>query len=462
MKFTNHGYVVKKTDLNPKQIHKLVKDLTVQPVSEGNFSFAQNEFFKIYRESEKTFRIPRHYGQQHFGIPRLKISDGVTIDIPFTGTLKEETKQPQACAATIKALQSIGGGVLNLSAGFGKTTCALYVVSQMKVKTLIVVHKEFLMNQWRERIQQFLPSAKIGLIRQDKIDVAGKDIVLSMLQSLAMKEYDPIIFEGFGLTIIDETHHICSRVFSQALLNNSTKYMLGLSATPERKDGLTKVLYWFLGEICFTAMRENQTNVNVEVIPFMCDEYLIDPPTNVAGNVSTPIVISNLCEIETRNEVIMNKIKEKLPEGRKIIILSDRRKHCEYLFERCKAELSEYSSGLYMGGMKQDQLTESEKCDAIFATFSQAHEGLDIPALDTCILASPKTDVNQATGRILRETVGKKNDPCIIDIWDRYSVLNGQYKKRLAFYKKSGFHVPQTKKANKKKDVEIPYLFVED
>jgi superfamily II DNA or RNA helicase len=109
-----------------------------------------------------------------------------------------------------------GGGLLELPCAWGKTSGSLYILSQIKKKTIVIVHKEFLMNQWIERIQQFLPKARVGKIQGPIIDIDDKDIVIGMLQSLSMKEYPTSTFESFGLTIIDEVHHISSEVFSNS------------------------------------------------------------------------------------------------------------------------------------------------------------------------------------------------------------------------------------------------------
>jgi len=440
------GYIIKKEDLSKKNINKLRNDLTVHPEVFGgpqkNF-IRDSDKFKIYRESESRYRLPKFYGIETFGKPTTdKTRDGICIDVEFKGSLKKELNQNEACKTTIDMLKNVGGSVLSLPTGYGKTTCALYCLCSMKVKTLIIVHKEFLMNQWEERIKQFIPNASIGLIRQKKIDVEGKDIVLAMLQSVAMKTYDQSVFQDFGLTIIDETHHVCSKIFSQALFVNSTKYTLGLSATPERKDGLTKVLHWFIGPLGYSVKREKQTGVDIDICNFTCDKYNDPPPLSSTGQISMPLVISQIVLIEERNNIIINKVVEYLEAGRKIIILSERRKHCEYLLEHLPDEIkSKYTHGLYMGGMKQTVLQENEKCDAIFATYSLAHEGLDIPTLNTLIMATPKSDVVQSSGRILREAGQRLKSPLIFDMVDTYASLIGQSKKRKAFYKASGFNI---------------------
>jgi superfamily II DNA or RNA helicase len=313
----------------------------------------------------------------------------------------------------------------------------------MNVKTMIIVHKEFLMNQWKERINQFLPDATVGILRQQKCEIKN-DITIAMLQTLCTKIFDEGTFDSFGLTIIDETHHICSRVFSQSMFTFTTKYILGLSATPERKDNLTYVLHWFIGPTCFSIKRENQEGVYVHQLNFACKKYDDEPPTNIAGKVNLPEIINTIVNIESRNNLIIKLLKDSLDEKRNIILLTERRSHCEYLLEALTKELPGVNAGLYMGGMKQHVLKENENCDVLFATYSLAHEGLDIPKLDTLILATPKSDVVQSCGRILRETGTKKNNPVIYDIVDTWGPLLGQSRKRKTFYNKSGFNINKT------------------
>jgi len=456
------GYIIKKDKLSNQNIIDLKNVLTVSPELQNNGGFANAESFPVFRESKSRFRIPRYFGIEKYGQPLHKIPNGISIEIDFVGELKKSTNQDIAVEKALYHLLTYGGGILSLPTGFGKTCVSLYILSKLKLKTLIIVHKEFLMNQWIERIKQFLPSATIGIIQQNKVDIIGKDIVIGMLQSLAMKEYESNMFETFGFTIIDETHHISSKVFSKALFNVCTKHMLGLSATPIRKDGLTKVLNWFIGDIFYSVQRENQTSVDVNIHRFKCKEYTKDPPLNKLGKISLATLINNLVVIEERNILICKLLNNCVTKGRKIILLSDRRNHCELLHEKIKEEMPDFTSGLYMGGMKQDKLNESEKCDIILATFSLAHEGLDIPSLDTLILATPKTDIVQSCGRILRETVGKKNNPLIIDIMDMYASLPAQANKRKKYYIESGFVIDnKIKQQNAHKQV-IGYSFIEE
>ena len=132
----------------------------------------------------------------------------------------------------------------------------------MKVKTLIIVHAEFLLEQWVSRIKQFLPDARIGIIRQNKCETEDVDISVGMIQTIINREYPKDFFKSYGMLQIDETHHVGSKTFSSIFYKVQTKYHLGLSATPERKDGLSKVIYWFLGPQIITIKREtNKPNI---------------------------------------------------------------------------------------------------------------------------------------------------------------------------------------------------------
>jgi len=253
---------------------------------------------------------------------------------------------------------------------------------------------------------------------------------------LSLKEYSFGDFESIGTVIVDEAHHICAKVFSQSLFKMCPKHIFGLSATPVRKDGLSKVLHWFMGPIFFAVERENQEQVDVFPVVFECPMFRNPPPCTRTGTISLVNMITELVEHRTRNKMLVALVKKASAGSRQLLVLSDRRQHCEFLHQ-CFPK----SSGLYMGGMKEADLEASSKKKIIFATFSQAHEGLDIPTLDTVILATPKSDIQQSIGRVMRETPGKQNNPQIYDIVDQWCILHAMYKKRLRVYKQGGFNI---------------------
>ena len=423
---TRTGYLV---DVGP--IQEIKKELTVRPIVNGDFGFPPPPF-KVFKPAKNGVCVPRFYGTSKLGEPKYdKRPEPTKINTRFAGQLRDATHQNEAFGAAIKA----GHGVLSLPCGYGKTTVSLAIASKLGYRTMIIVHKQFLADQWRERIQQFCPGATIGVVQQNKKEV-NCDFVIAMLQSLSLKEYSFSDFESIGTVIVDEAHHICAKVFSQSLFKLCPRHIYGLSATPERKDGLTKVLHWFMGPTFFAVERKNQGQVEVFPVIFDSPNYKNPPPSMRNGKISMPNMITELVEDRARNKMLVELVKKASAGTRQLLVLSDRRFHCEFLHQ-CFPK----TSGLYMGGMKEAQLQESSKKKIIFATFSQAHEGLDIPTLDTVILASPKSDITQSIGRIMRETKGKKNEPHIYDVHDPWSVFTAMYYKRMKIYRQGGFNI---------------------
>lgn len=433
------GYIIESTN-------EIKKELNVRAQINNEFGFPPKPFKVFKQPNNKMLCVPRFYGVQKFGEPKedkrpdpCRLSRG----IKFVGKLRDETSQNEAFQKGVNQ----GYGVLSLPCGYGKTTVALAIASRLGFRTMIIVHKEFLANQWRERIHQFCPGATIGIVQKDKIEVES-DFVIAMLQSLSQKEYKFEDFESIGTIIVDEAHHICAKVFSQALFKMCPRHIYGLSATPERKDGLTRILHWFMGPTFFSIERENQRQVEVFTIDFMCTRYTQLPPTMRNGKLALAEMITNLTEIQERNDMLVKLIKKASKGSRQLLVLTDRRLHCQYLNE-CFPK----TSGLYMGGMKEYDLAESSKKKIIFGTFSQAHEGLDIPTLDSLILATPKSDIKQSIGRIMRETEGKQNNPQIWDIRDQWSLLGVMYNKRKRIYSQGGFVLAN--EINEKTDEEV-------
>jgi len=233
---------------------------------------------------------------------------------------------------------------------------------------------------------------------------------------------------GIG-PIVHNCHHISSRTFSSIFYKVQTKYMIGLSATPERKDGLSKVIYWFLGPLIISIKRET----NKPSIKFIFNPDTYEEKFNKLGKINNPTMITDLTKQQARNELIVKTIKEHLKQNRKILVLSDRREHCEYLLKN----LDGISAGVYLGGMKTKDRETTTNCSVILGTYQASGEGFDVPELDTLILATPKSDVEQAIGRILRQK--NVNEPLVLDIIDNFSIFKGQYYKRRKFYKLKEF-----------------------
>jgi superfamily II DNA or RNA helicase len=444
---SNRGYAIPK-DGNLELIQELRDVLTVSPKVNPNVTSpdAQSSFI-VYRESASTMYVPKYYGLSKFGAPtRSKLSTG--NDAPgliFNGNLREEQQIPIKAFIDAARDPIRMGGIISVGCGQGKTIMGLYLASVFKKRTLIVCHKEFLMNQWRERIQQFLPQAQVGIIKQSKVDIDGKDIVIGSLQSLAMRDYDPAVFETFGMVCFDECHHNSAEVFSRSMSKMNIPITLGLSATLNRKDGLRKVFEWYIGKPVYKNTKREDKQLVVHSHPYFHkggdaygkEVFMYNRKLNISRMITT------VCEYPPRNRYIITTLQELLLKepGRKTLILSDRREHLREL-ERLVLAAKLGTVGYYVGGMKEDDLKASEDKDIILATFSMAAEGMDIPVLNTLILASPVSAIEQPIGRIQRQKPhDRKYIPVVIDIWDTFSIFQRQGASRMAFYKKQGYEI---------------------
>lgn len=395
---------------------ELKKQLTVRPLE--NAIGLRPPAFKVYRELPNgELLIPRFFQKDR----PYKFSKGDSTKVHFTGSLRDYQKN---AVASFK-----GNGVLCLGCGYGKTVTSLAIAARMKRKTLIVVHKEFLANQWSERISQFCPGSTVGRIQGDVWNVDGHDFVIAMIQTLCVRDHAREAFDMFGLVIVDEAHHVGAPAFSKAMFKVRPEFTLGLTATPERKDGLTKILYWFLGDVFFTLGTSTDVKtLQVNRIDFDHPSYRGPPTLNKFGKISMAHMINHIVDIPERNELILKHVLECISRKRKILLLSDRRAHCEFLYERLGDEIA----GLYLGGMKQEEHELASQKQVIIATFTLAYEGLDIPTLDTLFLVTPHSDVKQALGRIMRSATGTKE---VFDFVDAWSVLYGMFYKRNKIYR---------------------------
>ena len=538
----NKGYTIHKHELSIKQQLALKEMLMVKPYIPGSPAQVQ-QTFPVYRESDKKIYVPRYFGEEIFGKPKtVKIPEGDDIKLEFKGTLRDY--QVPIVETYLNHVKDGGGGLLELYCGAGKTDTTVSMIGDINKKTIIIVHKEFLMNQCIERILKYYPTARIGKIQGQIIDIDDKDIVIAMLQSLSMKEYPSSLFDSFGFTIIDEVHHISSEVFSRALFKLVTKYMLGLSATMNRKDGTTKVFKMFLGPVVYKLERKDEYNVQVRAITYKTkDDEFNETVYDWQGKPQISTMISKLCSYSNRTEFIIkvlcdfievdhvdksiietykqtmnannpkcgicdnnnnyliknsccDTVKYCLPciqevdnsvvtidglSSRKTIkcpncgkrlkyeqnyienphvkpvdqlhtlILSHNLNVLHYIYNKivCK---NIASVGYYVGGMKESELKKSATKQVVLASFSMASEALDIPTLNAEFLITPKTDIVQCVGRILRAK-HKSSNPIIYDIKDAHDVFYKQWLKRKAYYKKENYSIIECDSTNYNKDI---------
>ncbi len=460
------GYTVLKSELGPEWTDLLKKRLTARPQTNG-ISYgpaSDTASYPVFRESDKKMYIPRFFGESLFGPPKQnKLVEPVSINVPFNGALKPI--QVPVVEAYLKAVGATtndipignlvgedgtsneeggrgGGGLLELPCAFGKTVLSLNIISRLGVKTLVIVNKEFLLNQWIERIGQFIPTARVGRIQGPDIDIENKDVVIGMLQSISMKDYDDSVFSSFGLTIIDEVHHISSEVFSRALFKIVSKYMLGLSATMERKDGTTPIFKMFLGEVAFKGDRDEEHPVEVRAIQYTTNDAVFNETEyDWRGNAKYSTMITKISAYNDRSEFIVRILRDLIREQPRsqIMVLAHNRSLLTYLSE--SLEHKQFASwGFYVGGMREEALKATEEKQIVLATYAMAAEALDIKTLSTLVMVTPKTDIVQSVGRILRT---KHEKPIVVDLIDPHEVFQKQWIQRRRFYKKCEYTIKQ-------------------
>jgi superfamily II DNA or RNA helicase len=443
---TRNGYKIPKSSL--PNLAEIRKQLLAKPYVPKVFNPWGVQPYKLYDESDSFLYVPKHWGIQTFGEPtEILCTASVTPDEywTFAGGLRESQQE-----VVRSYLEPVKDGLICLQTGGGKTVCALYIASQIKMKTLIVVHNTFLRDQWIDRIKAFLPKARIGRIQGEDVDVLNKDVVIAMIQSISMKEYPKDTFAGFGLTIIDECHHIASEVFVRAFPKVTSKHMLGLSATPERKDGLMHVITWFLGPILYRSdtSDHHDPDVRVEAYTFETDNPDFNRVVyNNQGVMATALMINKLAEFEPRTKFLCELIEDvmNVSDGkRQLLVLSDRVDHCKEI-HKMLPESIKHQACILSRDTKAE--TRAEWCvmkKILIATYQMCKEGFDVPTLNTLVIATPRPDVDQIVGRILRVEKSKRTiHPLILDIVD--TTFRRQFQERCSLYKKRNYTIEMMK-----------------
>lgn len=423
---------VRKADLTLTQLDAIHAKMVVTPQRYGAPE-EEEESIPLYTETPEWIGIAREYflaRRRPDHDVEIRASPGAAWPEPLQWNPQFTLRDEQERAVTELGARFRGGtmgGLLRAKPGWGKTIAALALVQRMGVPALIVVHKEFLAEQWMERIHgnpkkglaPTLPNARVGLAQEDTCDFEGKHLVIGMVHSLSKRDYPAAFFRWPGIVITDECHRIGARSWSKVPPRFLSRWRFGITATPRRKDGCERIFLDHIGPILFTGTEER--------LPFavrrVWTQYV--PPKSAhinAGLAGRAILLDHIVGDAQRNRVILGQLVQAVVTGRKVLVLSERLEHLARL-ERMLRELwpadrgKAPSSAQYVGGMTSEERTIAEEKQVIFATLQYVAEGLDIPALDTAFLTTPMTDVEQAIGRIQRPHPGKR-PPVVVDFRD--------------------------------------------
>ncbi|MBF0517105.1 MAG: DEAD/DEAH box helicase [Nitrospirae bacterium] len=388
-------------------------------------------------------RIPRGFIYQLLGILKQygikhEIANHTTVHEPvsftFTGKLFKHQKK------ALDAILSKKYGVLQAPTGSGKTVIGLAAVAERKQPTLIVVHTKELLYQWQDRAIQYL-----GLDKEE-IGLIGNGYKSIGLLTIGIKNTLVNVIEGikdrFGFIIVDECHHTPAATFMDVVGRLSAAYMLGLSATPYRKDKLTRVIYFYLGdkihEIETADLQESGhiLKAQLEIIETGWDYQYSDDYSSM---------ILELTEDEVRNEIILEAVLGQLQADRGIaLVLSDRKDHCRYLHNQLIGE--GVRAALLLGDMPKKERAaivdglRAGEYRALVATASLIGEGFDLPDISSIFLTVPvkfSGRLTQYVGRALR-TVEGKTEARVFDFVDQNPILRHSFKSRLNTYSRMG------------------------
>jgi superfamily II DNA or RNA helicase len=481
-----------KRSMEPHQLKNLRDRLTIIPTVHSEFANEPAMPILLYKEDDRSFGVPRGFylsnkKDEHDEV--CMVSDGQPM-APFATKMRFEgpyAEQGNAIATMVRYTEENpwGGFILRAGCGFGKTNVALEFARRVGKRTLILVHKEFFLRQWVERIKDFMPEARIGLIQQDTCEYVGCDFVIGMLQSIARDDesgtkYPTEMYDAFGLIVSDECHRVGAQSWSDIMPRFKARYRLGLTATPRRKDGAEDAFYYHIGEILYSA----KTNAIVPSLKRLRTPIKMKPVRGSHGKMvaedklSHTQVVSQLVEDPLRNKMIADEVAQAVAKGRKVMVVSERLGHLRYLEREIASVLlrmdlpfepilDAYTGEWYSGGVDahgeprkrtrtEEDLKQAERANVVLATKQMIEEGLDIPAIDVLVLVTPIGDAEQAVGRVRRhckpsETKCKhlcawragvcegKPHPIVVDVVDEnVTRLVNSYRRRLGFYKEIG------------------------
>ena len=455
--------------------------------------FSNPDFYKAERMRLPVWNKPRYIdcskeSQDELVLPRgwleeikccldnlkvkYEISDtcikGTTQNFSFNGTLKDN--QPEA----LKALLAHDMGILSAGTGFGKTVISTDLIASRNTSTLIIVHTQTLLEQWKKAIKSFLDITP-GIIAAGKdksqglIDIALIQSLIDSDKATKTSEIKQLTHE-YGMVIVDECHHISAFTFESVLKSIPAKYVYGLTATPIRRDGHQPIIFMQCGPIRY-SIDTRQMNKQQDFYHYLIPRFTSFKPLSnevPVEEMNITDIYSEVCESISRNEQIIEDIKEAVLKGRTALVLSERVTHISMLAEKLQGAAQNVIIITGKGTQKQKrELLEKlsavpdDETLIVLATGKYAGEGFDVPRLDTLFIAMPfswKGTLSQYCGRLHRNYEGKTK----VQIYDyidfRVPVLERMYHKRLKGYKQLGYSI-KSQESDDENDTQKGTLF---
>lgn len=450
-------------------------------------SFSNPVFFKTQALRFSTHGIPRFIScarieQGYLAIPRGCLDEALELlsdnqieaqidDQRESGTKLKTTKSlvklRKNQQAAVRAMSKHDAGILHTPTAFGKTVTAIGMITKRKANTLILAHSRQLLDQWRERLKSFLPDVDVGIGGGKKKPTGVVDI--ATYQSLINKKDNTVseIVQDYGHVIVDECHHVSAPRFEMVLNEVRAKYVLGLTATPERQDGHQKIIFMAVGPIRHKVKSTIEEKFEQQVI---VHQLYDNPPRQLINSEERPKISDAyrwILENDERTKRIINDVLACLQKSKHPIVLTERREHAEtintMLLDR------DIDSIVLKGAMRASERKAVEEqlptAQVVVATGKYVGEGFDLPRLDTLFLAMPiawKGSLAQYAGRIHRESDGKDR----VTIYDYVDcslpMLQRMFKKREKSYKAMGYQISFNDEAPEQSQLSTEFLLASD
>ena len=451
-------------------LHSLLMD--EEPIATGELAFYPwskelvRKFSGVSRFGDpyKMYEEFEFEGKKYIGVPRgvcpmgeqdLRV-EGKVIDfqVAFKPRSLEQARVREETTAFLKEGKS---GIVVAQTGFGKTPTALASVGDIGRKTLVVVTKEDLQQQWAQEACSHLQlkSSEVGIIRQDTFQVTDRKVVVGLVNSLIIEgRYPDWLRDEFGLVVFDECHRMAADTFRRAVQSFTAKLRLALTATLERQDGKEALVMANIGPVRVTTSTATmvpkvlrfQTNwqcPRIKKINKKTGKSTIVRMPHSAGRAGR--VLKRLTKDPDRNILLATITKRAYEKGRKIVFFSDLTEHLKEI-RSLLIQMGVPASDMakYYGPMSMEDIERAKAKPLLLATYKKMGEGSNIPWLDFCVLGTPRSEVEQIVGRIRRE-YPDKSQPIVADMVDADSpVFNSAANKRLRWYRRISADVVAT------------------
>ena len=402
--------------LDDAKLLQIEKDLTIN-IDKGNkYSYGAKKEVILYDRYEDDVIVPFSYDSDFIRTERKSLPQ---MNVEFEGKLREN--QITVKSEAINFLNKHGSVIISAGCGFGKTSTSIFIATVIKLKTLVICNRIILMNQWKDAILKFCPQAKVQILKpKDKLN---EDSDFYIINACNICKFSSLFFKTIGTVICDELHIIMAEKISSCMKFLFPRYLIGLSATPYRHDGLDSLIELYFGKnkIVRKLFREH-------VVYKYSTGYKPEVKINSMGKVDWSSVIDSISNNEERNEDIISIVKQF--KNRTFLIPCKRVVQAEFLLQRLKDE-GEYVTSLIGKNQEFDS-----KARVLIGTVQKCSVGFDHAGLDALIIGSDiEQYFEQLLGRVFRtETV----IPIIFDLVDDFGLLYKHYKTRHTVYLEHG------------------------